>query len=264
MNDSVRSASRVLDLLEYFATASESLALTAISTAFGMPKSSTLALLRTLVTHGYVVRDEHGLYALNDAFRNRGFGWGTDGLTRLTAVAQPAMDALCEELGETVILGWLGEDGYVRFLAKSVAQTIVRYDVELSSVSPAYCTAIGRALLSHFPRERRDAVLGSQPRSPMTPNTIIDLAHVNARIDQAAEDGYAIVEEEYALDGVGVAMPVYCADGSALAALDVGCVASRFAAKREKIISAMKACIDALPPQFSSSARAAADVSKDR
>src|SRR5579863_9990090 len=169
MNDSVRSASRVLDLLEYFATASEGLALTAISTAFGMPKSSTLALLRTLVMHGYVVRDERGLYALNDAFRNRGFGWGNDGLKRLTAVAQPAMDALCEALGETVILGWLGDDGYIRFLAKSVAQTVVRYDVQLSSVSPAYCTAIGRVLLSRLPRERRDALLASQPRAPMTP-----------------------------------------------------------------------------------------------
>jgi len=262
MNDSVRSASRVLDLLEYFATASEGLALTTVSAAFGMPKSSTLALLRTLVTRGYVVRDERGAYALNDAFRNRGFGWGTDGLTRLTAVAQPAMDALCEELGETVILGWLGDDGYVRFLAKSVAQTIVRYDVELSSVSPAYCTAIGRVLLSCLPRERRDAVLSSQPRSSITPNTIIDLDHVNARIDQAAEDGYTIVQEEYALDGVGVAMPVYCSDGTALAALDVGCVASRFTAKREKILSAMKACIDALPPQFLSVTRPTADVSR--
>jgi DNA-binding IclR family transcriptional regulator len=250
MNDSVRSASRVLDLLEYFAAASEPLALTAISAAFGMPKSSTLALLRTLVMHGYVVRDERGLYALNDAFRNRGFGWGTDALTRLTAVAQPAMDTLCEELGETVILGWLGDDGLVRFLAKSVAQTVVRYDVDLSSVSPAYCTAIGRAILSRYPRERRDAMLATQPRSPLTPNTIIDLDVVNARIDQAAEDGYAIVQEEYALDGVGIAMPVCSSDGTPIGALDVGCVASRFADKRAKIIPAMKACIDALPPQF--------------
>ena len=255
MNDSVRSASRVLDLLEYFAAASEGLALTAVSTAFGMPKSSTLALLRTLVLHGYVVRDERGLYALNEAFRNRGFGWG-DGLTRLTAVAQPAMDALSEELGETVILGWLGDDGFVRFLAKSVAQTVVRYDVELTSISPAYCTAIGRAMLSRVPRERRDEVLSAQPRSPMTPNTIIDLDHVNARIDQAAEDGYAIVQEEYALDGVGVAMPILRADGTPLAALDVGCVASRFASKREKIISALTECISALPTQFLSPARA--------
>ena len=255
MNEGVRSASRVLDLLEYFATASEGVALTTISAAFGMPKSSTLALLRTLVMRGYVVRDERGLYALNDVFRNRGFGWGTDALARLTAVAQPAMDALAEELGETVLLGWLGDDGNVRFLAKSVAQSIVRYDVDLSSVSPAYCTAIGRVLLSRFPRDRRDAVLSSAPRSARTPNTITDLANVNARIDQAAKDGYAIVQEEYTLDGVGIAMPVCCSDGTPLAAIDVGCVASRFPGKRKQILSALTACIDALPPQFFSPAR---------
>jgi DNA-binding IclR family transcriptional regulator len=207
------------------------------------------------VTRGYVVRDEQGSYALNDAFRNSGFGWGADALARLTAIAQPAMNTLCEELGETVILGWLGDDGHVRFLAKSVAQTIVRYDVDLSSVSPAYCTAIGRVLLSRLPREQRDEVLASLPRSPLTPNTITDLNHVNARIDQAAKDGYTIVQEEYALDGVGIAMPICLPDGSALGALDVGCVASRFESKREKILSAMKACIDTLPPQFFSPAR---------
>jgi DNA-binding IclR family transcriptional regulator len=257
MNDGVRSASRVLDILEYFATASEDLALTTVSEAFGMPKSSTLALLRTLVMRGYVVRSERGLYALNDAFRNRGFGWGADALARLTAIAQPAMDALCEELGETVILGWLGDDGQVRFLAKSVAQAVVRYDVDLGSVSPAYCTAIGRALLSRHPRDRRDAMLTSLPRPSLTPNTVTDLDGVNARIDQAAQDGYAIVQEEYAVDGVGIAMPICYSDGTPLAALDVGCVASRFADKCTKIIAALGACIDALPPQFPSSARRA-------
>jgi len=250
MNEGVRSAARVLDLLEYFATASEGLALTTLSAVFGMPKSSTLALLRTLVTRGYVVRDEHGLYALNDVFRNRGFGWGSDAHARLAAVAQPAMDALCEELGETVILGWLSDDGYVRLLAKSVTQTVVRYDVDLGSESPAYCTAIGRAVLSRWPRAHRDAVLGALPRPARTPHTLTDLARINERIDEATKAGYTIAHEEYALDGIGIAMPICDSEGTALGALNVGCVASRFEGKREKIIAALKACIDSLPPQF--------------
>ncbi|WP_165098567.1 MULTISPECIES: IclR family transcriptional regulator [unclassified Caballeronia] len=252
MNDSVRSAARVLDLLEYFAAASEGLALTTVSTVFGMPKSSTLALLRTLLVRGYLVRDERGLYSLNDAFRSRGFGWGGDLLARLVAVTKPAMDALCAEIGETVILGVLGDEGCIRFLAKSVAASVVRYDVDLSSVSPAYCTAIGRVLLSPLPRHRRDAILAAQPLEKVTQDTVVDLDRINVLIDGAAADGYCIVQEEFAVDGIGIAMPIFGPDGTALAALDVGCVASRFAAKRDNIIAAMRACIAGLPPQFSS------------
>ena len=251
MNDSVRSAARVLDLLEYYAAASDGVALTTVAAAFGMPKSSTLALLRTLVIRGYVVRDEGGLYRLNDAFKSRGFGWGGDPHERLAAVARPAMDALSAELGETVILGVLGEDGQLRFLAKSVAQSVVRYDVDLRSVSPSYCTAMGRVLLSHLPKARREAILHAHPRAKLTPHTVVELDRVNAVIDQVAKQGYCIVEEEMVLGGIGVAMPICSQDGSAIAALDVGCVASRFAEKREHVLAALQACIAGLPPQFS-------------
>ncbi|MEZ0604168.1 IclR family transcriptional regulator [Paraburkholderia sp. IW21] len=250
MNDSVRSAARALDLLEYFAAATEGVALTTVSALFGMPKSSTLALLRTLLLRGYLVRDEHGLYGLNEAFRSRGFGWGGDPLARLVAMIRPVMDRLSEDLGETVILGALGDNGCIRFIAKSVANTVVRYDVDLSSVSPAYCTAIGRVLLSRLPRERRDEILAAQPRTQLTSHTVTGLDAVHARIERAAEDGYCIVEEEYALDGIGVAMPVCGLDGTPIAALDVGCVLSRFAAKRELILETLKAAIAGLPPQF--------------
>jgi len=201
---------------------------------------------------GYVVRDERGLYSLNDAFRSRGLGWGGDVFARLVAMAKPAMDTLCAELGETILLGMLADDGSVRFLAKSVAQSVIRYDVELNKVSPAYCTAIGRVLLSRLPRDRRDSILAAQPRSKLTANTVVDLDKINALIDQAGEEGYAIVTEEVSLDAIGVAVPICGPDGAAVAALDVGCVASRFAGKREDTIAALKACVAALPTLFSS------------
>ncbi|HEY4295605.1 MAG TPA: IclR family transcriptional regulator C-terminal domain-containing protein, partial [Paraburkholderia sp.] len=80
---------------------------------------------------------------------------------------------------------------------------------------------------------------------------IVELDGVNAMIDRAAEEGFAIVEEEFVLDGVGIAMPICDATGMAIAALDVGCVASRYAAKRAAILAAIHACIAGLPLPFS-------------
>ncbi|MBN3766160.1 IclR family transcriptional regulator [Burkholderia sp. Ac-20365] len=252
MNDSVRSAARVLDLLEFFAATEQGVALTTISSMFAMPKSSTLGLLRTLLSRGYIERDDRNLYQLNPVFRSSGFGWNGDLAARLIALSKPAMDDLCTEVGETVILSVLTEDGRVKTVAKSLAQAVVRYDLELGESHPAYCSAMGRAMLACLPRERRDEILASTPLDQRTPFTVYDLDGVNARIDQAAEQGFAIVEEEFVLDGVGIAMPICDATGAPVAALDVGCVASRYAAKREAILAAMRTCIEQLPPPFSS------------
>ncbi|MGF6771896.1 DNA-binding IclR family transcriptional regulator [Paraburkholderia sp. GAS199] len=250
MNDAVRSAARVLDLLEFFAATEQGVALTTISTMFAMPKSSTLALLRTLLSRGYIERDDHSLYRLNPTFRSSGFGWNGDLAARLTALIKPAMDDLALEVGETVILSVLTDDGLVQPVAKSLAQAVVRYDLELGQSHPAYCSAMGRAMLAGLPRERRDEILASAPLEQRTPYTVYQLDAVQAKIDQAAEEGYAVVEEEFVLDGVGIAMPICDAAGKPIAALDVGCVASRYAAKRDDIIAAMAACIESLPLPF--------------
>ncbi|MDR5818717.1 MULTISPECIES: IclR family transcriptional regulator [unclassified Caballeronia] len=261
MNDAVRSAARVLDLLEYFASTEEGVALTTVSTIFAMPKSSTLALLRTLLSRGYLERDDHNLYRLNPAFRSGGFGWNGDLGARLTAIAKPAMDDLCVEVGETVVLSVFTDDGQFRTVAKSLAQTVVRYDLEIDKSYPAYCGAMGRAMLACLPREKRDALLALWPLEQRTPYALSDLARINEKIDQAAIEGVAIVEEEFALDGVGIAMPICDAGGVPIAALDVGCVASRYPAKRDKILAAMRACIDRLPPPFGALTPAAPSTS---
>src|SRR3546814_8855339 len=75
MNDSVRSASRVLDLLELLAGAEDGLSLAEACERLGAPKSSTLMLLRTLAGRGYAVRGDGDRYRLNETFRSGGFGW---------------------------------------------------------------------------------------------------------------------------------------------------------------------------------------------
>lgn len=259
MNDSVRSAGRVLDLLEHLASLEgEGAALTSVAAVFGLPKSSALALLRTLVRRGYATRDAHGLYRLNESFRRHGFGWGGDPKRHLMAVAQPVMDALCQSLGETVLLGALDDDGRVRFLAKSVASAAVRYDVDLDEVNQAYCMAIGRVLLAHQPAARRNAILSATPRVKRTPRTVVALETIRKEIERVRQQGFCIIDEEFAQGGVGIAMPVFDRDGHVVAALDVGYVSSRFAGKRDVALGALRAAIDSLPAPFCSGAPALA------
>jgi DNA-binding IclR family transcriptional regulator len=62
MNDSVKSAARVLDILELLFRSEEPMALKDLVSILALPKSSAHALLRTLQSRGYVERDAADRY----------------------------------------------------------------------------------------------------------------------------------------------------------------------------------------------------------
>jgi DNA-binding IclR family transcriptional regulator len=226
--------------LEHLAGQDAGLTLSETVATLGLPKSSTLALLRTLVARGYVAKGAADRYALNDTFRLHGFGWGGHQHARLIAAAQPLMESLSHEIGETVLIG-VAQAGYVKSLAKVVAKQDLRYDVDLARPCPFYCTAMGRILTAFAPEARQAAMLQALPRDKITARTVTDLDALQAIIARVRVEGVAIVEEEWVLGGTGIAVPVFHADGSVLAALDIGCVTTRFQAKREDVIAALRA-----------------------
>jgi DNA-binding IclR family transcriptional regulator len=238
MNDSVRSASRVLDLLEFLAGTEDGSSLTQASSSLGLPKSSTLMLLRTLLARGYVTKDIADRYRLNETFRAHGFGWGGHRFARLIALAEPVMNDLCQEVEETILLG-AAEGESVRILAKVVSAQDIRYDADITKPSPMYCTAMGRLILASFPGLRREQILRQSPREKLTPSTVTDLGELQAIVERAAEDGFAIVEEEFALGGTGVAAPIFNAEGAVAAVINVACVTTRFQEKRDRLLAAL-------------------------
>ncbi|MGV3729884.1 MAG: IclR family transcriptional regulator [Sphingopyxis sp.] len=245
MNDSVRSASRVLDLLELLAGASDGLSLAEACERLGAPKSSTLMLLRTLAGRGYAVRGEGDRYRLHEDFRRGGFGWGGQA-ARLVAVAEPVLRELADRIGETAILATLTDKGMVRLLAKAVTHENIRYDIDLGQELPAYCTAIGRVLLAQMPPEARARILDRIEPVAVTPHSLTDRAAIEARIDEAEEAGISVVAEEYALGGTGAAVPIRLADGRVIGAINAGCISPRFTGKEEEIAGALRAAAAAI------------------
>lgn len=236
MNNDVKSASRVLDLLELLALEQQTRSLTSIAERLGLPKSSTLGLLRTLVGRGYVAREPDDRYRLCNAFRAEGFARHG----RLLGVAPAIMRKLADEIGETVIIGALAGAGTVRLLAKEVAGQDIRFDIELSRHLPAYCTAIGRVLIAQLGDDEAREILASVPRKGPTPHTITAKAALWARIEAARTTGVAIVEEEFALGGTGVATLIPGSAGNPKAALNIGCITARFHERRDEIVAALR------------------------
>jgi IclR family pca regulon transcriptional regulator len=241
MTETVRSAARVLDLVEFLANAQSGVTLSEATGGLAAPKSSTLMLLRTLVQRGYAYRDATGdRYHLSEHFRSGAFGWVADPLSRLVALARPVMESLSESIGETATLGVLNDDGHARLATKVVANLDVRYDTDITRPIPLYCTAIGRTLLAHRPTAARTALLGPGPFKAVTPYTITDRGKILDLLEDVRSQGFAIVMEEFALGGTGVSAPVFDATGAVVGALNAGCVTNRFQEKREQVVAEVK------------------------
>lgn len=245
----VKSAVRVLEILELLARSSKPLRLKTIVMELGYPKSSTFNLLATLVSRAYVIRDEAEAYRIHEAFRN-GPGWSSGSDAQLIATAQPIMDALRDSEGETVFLGARRSDGRIRLLAKSVSHQAIRFDSDLTGSDPAFCTAMGRVLLAHWSPEKTSAYLNKERIVQITERTIIDRIQIRRIIERARTDGYAISDEEAAEGGSGVAAPVRDSSGEVIAALDIATMSSRFAACRTRMIEAVIRNADELSYRF--------------
>lgn len=234
----VKSAVRVLELLELLARAEEPMTLRAIVSELGYPKSSTFNLLATLISRAYVVRVEPESYRIHDAFRN-GPGWTSGRDAQLIATAQPVMDALRDQEGETVFLGVRRRDGRVKILSKSVSRQAVRFDSDLCGSDPAYCTAMGRVLLAFWAPHRVDAYLARERLVKVTDYTVTDRLQLRRILEAVRTNGHAISDQEAVTGGSGLAAPVRDGSGEVVAALDIGTVSPRFESCRDRLTAAV-------------------------
>jgi IclR family pca regulon transcriptional regulator len=251
MTDNVLSAARVLDLIELVAAAETGVLLREASSRLNAPKSSTLMLLRTLVNRGYVYRDASSdRYLLTEQYASGAFGWSSDPHARLVAAARPIMESLSQALGESMTFGVFSEPGHAKALTQVVADLEIRYVANITHPIPLYCTAIGRVLVSRQPEADWADLIGEGPFPAPTRHTVTEASRILEIIARVRDQGHAIVTEEFALGGTGVAAPVIGPDGRAIAALNMGCVTNRFEDKRERVVAAVMAGASALSEQL--------------
>ncbi|MCS0502165.1 IclR family transcriptional regulator [Ancylobacter mangrovi] len=235
MNDEVKSAVRVLEILELLARARKPVSLKDVAYELGYPKSSALGLMRTLVGRGYASRTEDDLYVLNEACRN-GPGWINGPEAGLVAHAGPIISRLRNRVGETIMLGVLNHECRLRTVVKCTGTRELNYDTPFSGGLPSYCSAMGRVLLAGRERREVDHYLAHERLVKYTRFTVVDRLTIRRRIDQAAHEGFAISDQEMDLGSTGIAAPVCDAAGRVIAALDIAAISSRYLERREEMI----------------------------
>jgi IclR family transcriptional regulator, acetate operon repressor len=150
----------------------------------------------------------------------------------LAELAEPAMQRLADESGETVNLMVRSAGG-----AEAIAQVDGRHVLGVSSwigrEVPDHCSAAGKVFL---------AFGASAPREPLerlTARTIVHPAELDRQLAAVREQGYATIVDELEMGLAAVAAPIRDGDGTVVGALSVAGPTARLGPSRLGIVGAL-------------------------
>ena len=210
---------RALALLDELSHTGPDLSLSQISRALKLHKSTAHRLVMVLERHRLVERNlDTGRYRLGLKL----FELGTRAVSQLDlrARARPYLDRVVRETNETVHL-CVYDDGEVVYVDKVEPSRSVRLASSVGRRNPAYCTAVGKAILAFLPEEQIEAAVQKHGMRVLTYNTITTLAELKAELAKVRQLGYAVDDEENE-EGVCCVGAVVCGfAGDPVAAISV-------------------------------------------
>lgn len=197
---------KVFRLLEELGSREPPVPLNVLARASGIPKPTAHRVLRQMCDIGYVERAEGGTYRLTSKIR---YLSAPPVERQLLAVAEPALEELQRQLGETVNLAVLRNGGVVYLRVLETTQNLRRV-VEANSVDPFYCTALGRAMVANLPPETVKALLAKQVKlEKLTSETIVDPIRLSEILDDVRRLGYAVERDETDIGVTCIGAPIF-------------------------------------------------------
>ena len=199
----VKSALRVLTILEYFAAARKPATLSQMSRQLELPKSSCLALLDTLLQSGYLcwLGKDGGYYPTRRWLDLAEVITRSDTILALTA---PALAAICEATSETAILA-KREGRHVLYMAVVEPPQVLRFAAHAGQIKPLHGGASGRALLALLPPEERAALIPQLDRKRFTPATTVKPQEIDQAVQAGIARGWHVAIAEFQADTAAIA-----------------------------------------------------------
>lgn len=225
---SVKSATRVLDLLEMLASAADQVGVSEISRRLAIPKSSAHMLLATLESRGYVIGDADRRFHLNPILASEGRSWIGGSSVMLMRLAREPMAALARATGESSFLGVARDENHVEYIAKEISDHEVRCDAELGQPRPMHSTSVGLVVLAFQDAAHTERFLQRGKLERVTRNTVTDARELRRELAHIRERGYAVVSDTNSAGASGIAAPIFDGSNRVVAALNLSAPTARF------------------------------------
>jgi IclR family pca regulon transcriptional regulator len=213
----VQSFARGLSVIRSFSASAPSQTLTEVAHRTGLTRAGARRILLTLEGLGYV-ESQGRQFKLTPKILDLGFAYLSS--LPLWNLAEPVMEALVAEVKESSSAAVL-DDTDVVYVLRVPTHKIMSINLGIGSRLPAYCTSMGRMLLSGLPEDELERRLRSSALSRRTDRTETDPEKLKALIAQARRQGWCLVNQELEEGLVSLSAPLTDRSGRLIAAMNI-------------------------------------------
>jgi IclR family pca regulon transcriptional regulator len=224
----VQSFARGLAVIRAFNAERPAQTLTDVAAATGLTRAGARRILLTLQTLGYVEADGR-LFRLTPRILDLGFAYLTS--MPFWNVAEPVMEQLSAEVHESCSAAVLDRTEIV-YVLRVPTHKIMTINLSIGSRLPAWCTSMGRVLLSSLDDAALDAILDASNLHAHTPRTVTDKNELKQIIAQVRRQGWAINDQELEEGLISISAPIRNRQGRIIAAMNISGNAQRNSAKQ--------------------------------
>jgi IclR family KDG regulon transcriptional repressor len=209
---------RAVDVLLAFGELPSPVELASLSRHLGLHPTSAFRYLESLRSRDLIRLGSDGGYELGPAI----FELSSTFLRGLSiwTLAPDLAQRLAAEANETASLGVL-ENGDVLYIAIANSQRELGIQSAAGTRHPAYCTALGKALLAWRPWAEVQELLTARPPVRLTDRTITSLEAFADELQRTRARGYSVDDEERQSGVVCIGAPIRDHAGGVIAAVSI-------------------------------------------
>lgn len=233
----VKSAFRVIEILELFDRLQRPLTLSEIADTLGYPRSSTMALLHSLKNQDYMSFDAlEKQYTPTTRVALLG-GW-IHGRMFQDGVIVGLMNQLQRESGETVMLA-LQNGMHAQYVHTVQSQDLLRFYLRPGMLRPICRSAVGLVLLAQQSPERVRRLVERINEQKIDPKGPVSYASLERNLETVRQQGYAF-SDKVTDDACAIAIVLPARRGQPMTALGVSGPTRRLGKQKEVMYRLMK------------------------
>ena len=200
----VKSAQRVMELLEFFDKHKEPVRVSDIVEALDFPQSSASGLLKTLVAMGYLRFDQTGR-TFSPTARLAFLGHWALGHAESVEIIQSTMRWLTDHSGESALLG--ARSGIdMQYIANTSTESALSFQIAVGTKRPLHACSFGISLLS-LDSDEEIGLIARRYNAENPNGPPVNMEELMARVKQSREDG-VFVSRNLFTQGAGVVSTV--------------------------------------------------------
>ena len=210
------SINRVLEIIELVSISERPLSPADLAFSLDIPKPSIHRLLQQLEADGFVQTDWRGLIIPSARLVKTAVGVLT--CNSLESLRLSVLQRLAAEVGETCGIA-IPNNLEMMYTDRVQSNWPLRIYLPIGGNVPVWCTSSGKLYLSSLPKTQRKRLMSNMPLQALTNNTLVDKVQLENSLEQIAETGVGVDNEEFIAGMVALSVPILSPDGHYFASL---------------------------------------------